>query len=712
MKKTGLCIQIPSFVMKVALFYSFLTLALTICSFAKKADGQEILDKKITVSIKDENFKSALQKISQEAGVKFSYTRNTIPEKEKISLIANDETLATIFYSLFQPYNIHFEAVGNQVILKKSGLLTLLTEQETATSEANYFIAIKGTVKDTEGKPISDVSVVAKGTSKGTTTNSNGEFTIDANPGDILDFSIVGYKPVSITVSNNAPITVQMQTDVSGLSEVVVIGYGTVKQKNLTGAVSIVKAKDLDPSVASNFQQTLQGKAAGVQVIQSTGQPGAGVSIQIRSNPSFANAGVLYVIDGVPVNDAAGQPSFGKSSVGGSKYGYGGVDKSPLNFINPNDIASIEFLKDASSASIYGARAGAGVVLITTKKGTEGKARIEYTGSYGVQNADKMYPVYAAKDYMVQRNLLREEMWYRDNQIAPYYGAIDASTVTPYAPVYAQAEIDSASNSDEKATDAIVRGGYTQQHNLSLSGGNAKTSYFASGNYFDQQGVIIGTDYKRYNGRLSIDQIVSDKIKIGANIIISNSTANNTITGGENENGGIITAAIYWAPVIPLKTAEGNYPLSPYYPNIPNPLSYGTITDQTTSNRVLSSAYGEWTIIPGLKARAKFSLDQSTSKRESYFPITFLYGVQANGAASISESSAQSNLDEYTLSYEKSLSDKHNINAVAGYTYQRSDWDGFNAANQNFLSDVSLYYDLASGQAIRPAVASSKSQTT
>ncbi len=709
MKKTGLCIQIPSFVMKVALLCSFLTLVFIAGSFAKDASGQDVLDKKITVSIKDENFKSALQKISHEAGVKFSYTRNTIPEREKVSLSVSDEKLALIFYSLFQPYNIRFEAVGNQVILKKSDPAAEAEENITAVIDAVTANPVKGAVKDADGRPMANVSVVIKGTAKGTTTDADGRFTIDANPGDVLEFSIVGYKPVSATVGSNNSVAITMQTDASGLSEIVVIGYGAVKQRNLTGAIATVKAKDLNTSVVSSFQQALQGKAAGVQVTQPTGQPGAGVSVQIRSNPSFANAGVLYVIDGVPVNDNAGQPNLG-SGAAGAKYDGGGVDKSPLNFINPNDIASIEFLKDASSASIYGARAGAGVVLVTTKRGVEGKARLEYTGNYGVQKVDKMYPVYDAKNYMIQRNLLREEMWYRDNGIAPY-GTVDPSTVAPYAPIYSQAQIDEAAKNTEKATDAIIRGGYTQQHNLSLSGGNGKTTYFASGNYFDQKGVIIGTDYKRYNGRLNIDQAVSNKIKIGGSIVVSNSDADNTLTGGVNENGGIITSAIYWAPVVPLVAADGSYPLSPYYPNIPNPVSYGTITDKTSTSRVLSSAYGEWSIVSGLKARAKFSLDQSSSKRSSYLPRTFLYGSTANGTASISEAGAKSKLLEYTLSYEKNLSDKHAINAVAGYTYQKTDWDQFNAANQNFLSDISLYYDLNSGQAVRPSVGSGQSQT-
>lgn len=681
----------------------FLTMRLTtffifaiVLQVAAKGYSQE----KVSVNFENVRLDKALKEVERKSSFHFVYSNLILTDKSKVTLYAKDIMVADLLKKLFENTGLTFSVMDNNLVaIRKEG-------------EFIRDVHVKGKVTDkSTGQPMAGVSIQVKGSNAGVSTDAGGNYTLNVPNDAVLVVSSVGYAEVEIPVNGREEINIALEPATTGLNEIVVIGYGSVKQKNLTGAVSTVKGKDLDPSVSANFQQTLQGKAAGVQVIQPTGQPGAGVSVQIRSNPSYANAGVLYVIDGVPVNDAAGQPGLG-SGAGGNKYGSGGVDKSPLNFINPNDIASIEFLKDASSASIYGARAGAGVVLITTKKGAEGKSRLEYTGTYGVQRVDKMYPVYGAKDYMIQRNLLKEEMWYRDNKIAPYYGTVDASSVTPYSPIYTQAQIDAASKNDEKATDAIVQNGYTQQHNLSLSGGNGKTSYFASGNYFDQKGVIIGTDYKRYNGRLNIDQAVSDKIKIGANVVLSNSTADNTITGGENENGGIVTAAIYWAPVVPLKEADGTYPLSPYYPNIPNPLSYGTVTDKTIANRVLSSAYGEWTIIPGLKAKAKFSLDQSNSKRESYFPKTFLYGAQANGAASISESTAQSKLIEYTLAYDKELTAKQRISAVAGYTYQRTDWESVNAANQNFLSDISLYYDLGSGQAEKPAVGSGKSQTT
>jgi len=644
--------------------------------------------------------------IMEQTDYNFVYQVDMFKDFPKVTLRKGKVQINQVLKQSLSDAYINLEVINNTIFIKenKNGPVEIKND-----GNEQQDVQLSGTVIDEEGSPLPGVTVLVKGTTTGTTTDFDGNYSIKVPDGAVLVFTYIGYMSREILVGEQTVLNIRLLPDVSELDEVVVIGYGAIKQKNVTGAIGKVDAEDLNLNIATNFQQTLQGKAAGVQVVQSTGQPGAGISVKIRSNPSFANAGVLYVIDGVPVNDSAEPPSFGGGV--GSKYGSGGVDKSSLNFINPNDIESIQFLKDASAASIYGARAGAGVVLITTKKGKEGKSSLHYSSNYAVQNIDKMYPVFGTQEYMEQRNLLRLEKWNRDNQIAPYYGTVAPSSVAPYNPVYSQTEINNAIR-QQAATDAIVRSGYTQQHNISLSGGNAKTNYFASGNYFEQQGVVIGTDYRRYNGRLNLTHSLSDKIRLGANIVLSNSKANNTITGGEFENGGIVTSAIYWAPVLPLRQADGSYPLSPYYPNIPNPLSYETITDRTNTNRVMSTAFGEWEIIDGLKAKASFSYDQSYSKRSSYFPTTFLYGSQANGSASITESDSQSKLYEYTLNYDKSLSPKHYINAVLGYSFQQTDWSGFNAGNQNFLSDATLYYSLGSGQSDKPTVGSSKSQNT
>ncbi|TKK65117.1 TonB-dependent receptor [Ilyomonas limi] len=483
MKKTGLRIQIPSFVMKVALLYSFLTLGLTVWSFAKEADGQEVLDKKITISIKEENFKSALQKISQEAGVKFSYTRNTIPEKEKVSVTATDETLASIFNSLFQPYNIQFEAVGNQVILKKNGSLDLLAEQETVAAETNYFVLIRGTVTDAGGKPIADVSVIVKGTGKGTTTNASGEFTIDAETGDILEFSIVGYKPVSVTVGNNASIAVQMQTDVSGLGEVVVVGYGTQKKASVTGAVSTVKATDIESIPTSNLSNLLAGRLPGAQIINNSGFVGASSDILVRGVGS-GNGGTypLVVIDNVVSS------------------------RADFDALDPNEVESVTLLKDAATAAVYGARASNGVLLVTTRSGKSNqKAVFSYKSYFTTSTTTKPLQSFTATDELIYKN-----KQYKNKQEL----AGQPVGTLPYG----TAAFEYYKDKSYQLMDDLWRNPTSQQHDLSVSGGSEQLSYFILGGFNQSKGSFYNTDYNRYNFRSKVDAKISDNLTIGLNL--------------------------------------------------------------------------------------------------------------------------------------------------------------------------------------------------
>lgn len=367
-------------------------------------------------------------------------------------------------------------------------------------------------------------------------------------------------------------------------------------------------------------------------------------------------------------------------------------------------------MKDASSASIYGARAGAGVVLITTKRGKSGVPKVSYTASYGTQNADKVIQLLNTKQYMEQANLVGQEMWMRDNKIAPYYGTINASIATPYTPRYSQSDIDNTSMLPS-AMDAIFRQGNTQQHNLSVTGGNDKSSYFVSANYYDQKGIMNNSGIKRYNGKINFDQTISKSIKVGTSIIISNSTTQNANTGGVYQDGGVVIAAMYHPANLTFRDAYGNYNLNSRYPNIPNPLSYETVTDFTEGNRLLTTAYAEWEIFKGLTAKGNFSYDQSSNKRNSYFPTTFLYGMQVNGLAAINQRESNTNLTEWTLNYKKNfMNDKLALNVLAGYSSQLSNWNGVNAGNQNFVSDAISYYNLGAGQAVTPTVGSFKSQ--
>ena len=574
---------------------------------------------------------------------------------------------------------------------------------------------VTGVVRSSSGDGIPDVVVNAMNGDKNvgtTTTDSLGQFLFDLLPqGDIsFKFSRVGYKIQTLsgyTVRSGQTISllIDMASDKGSLDDVVVIGYGTTNKRAVTGAVASIKGDALNITSNTNVLQALSGRVPGVEAIQTTGQPGASVNVKIRDNPSFASSGVLYVLDGVPINNSAGDPA------NNPQYGAGGSNQSPMNFINPNDIESIEVLKDASSAAIYGAQAGGGVVLITTKKGKQGAPKVSYSFNNAFQRPSRSYDIFDTKDYMSQRNAILYEKYLRDNSLAPY-GTKDPSSVSAFIPRYTQAQIDTTPMRPN-AMDAIFRHGFVQQHNLSISGISGKTQYFISGNYLDQKGVLRGSDYQRYNARINLTQTISNKVRVGISAVSSNSNTDNQSIGSDQyQAGGIIMAALYWPANLVLQNPDGTYPANTDYTAIPNPLSYLTVTDKTAFKRLLGNAWGEWEIVSGLKAKANYSYDQSTSKRSIYYPTTFLFGARTGGNAAIGETNATSKLIEYTLNYSKNIGENQHLNAVGGYSYQVNNNDGFNAQNNSFVSDLYLYNNLAAGGSPKPIVGSYKNNQT
>lgn len=565
---------------------------------------------------------------------------------------------------------------------------------------------ISGKIKDSKGNPIPGVSIMVKGTIRGTSSDNDGNYTLEISAHETIVFRAVGYELLEVAGSNGSllnNITLQQQTQ--QLEELVVIGYGKVNRKNISGAVASVKGSDLSTvSTSSNFTQSLQGKAAGLQVLQGTGQPGASSSVKIRSNPSNASAGVLYVVDGVPINGGASTPSASVSTQSNQ-------DISPLNFINSNDIESIEVLKDAASASIYGARAGAGVILITTKRGQSGVPKINYSGSYAFQSPAKMYEVLDTRNYMEQVNLIDLERWMLSNKVGPYYGNVDASTLPSFNPRFSAQDIANTPTK-QNAMDAISRNGYTTQHNVSLAGGTDKTKYFVSGNYFDQNGILIATGMRRYNFRTNFDQNITDKIKTGISATMSDGVIKATGTGGAFENGGILTAALYHPANMDLINPDGTFPLNPRYANIPNPLSYETVLNDVKNFRLLTNAYLSWEVFDGLTAKGMYSFDRSTSGRELYLPRTYLGGAKTNGNAQISQNEATIKLLEYTLNYDKTFAGDHRISALLGYSYNQFNTKGLSAGNQNFPTDALYHHNLGTGQSPKPSVGSESSEKT
>ena len=327
---------------------------------------------------------------------------------------------------------------------------------------------VSGTIISSEGESLPGANILIKQTTTGTVSDADGNYQLEVPEDAVLTFSYIGFLTQEINVEGRSTINVSMQLDEEQLEEVVVVGYGTVKKSDLTGAVSIVKADDLSLSVNTSVEQALIGKAAGLSITQNSAQPGGAVSVLIRGAANVGGSNdPLYVIDGFPVTGGV-EPLKDPA-----RFGNAG-SRSPLNDLNPNDILSIEILKDASATAIYGARAANGVIIITTKRGQEGVPKIEYSGNFTTQKISKWLDLPNAEEFMTLRNQLFEE----DGKDLPY----------------TDAEINNAGEGTDWF-DQISRDGFVQQHNLSISGGTDWTKYFVSMNYYDQKGVIENSEF-------------------------------------------------------------------------------------------------------------------------------------------------------------------------------------------------------------------------
>lgn len=583
------------------------------------------------------------------------------------------------------------------------------TTDENATRE-NLIVSttqqnrkISGIVKDPSGEPIIGANVVVKGaTTNGTITDIDGRFNLNVPANAILQVTYIGYMPQEVAVRNQTNLNIVLKEDTETLDEVVVVGYGTMKKKDLTGAVSSVKMDDTPLGTVSTISHALAGKAAGLQVNTISAQPGGGSTFRIRGAASSDKAGndPLIIIDGFPVSDPGNLDS-------GNQYKDGSKDNI-LSSINPNDIESIEVLKDASSTAIYGARAGNGVIIITTKKGKTGAPKVQYSGSASVQQMAKSYDMLDAAGFMTATNDYNKELWLRTNKIG-IYGGVDPNSVPAFVPKYSDAEIANPAT-DTNWFDEISRLGFQTSHNVTINGGTEQTHYLISGNYFKQDGVIKNNGMERYSARVNLDTRLSKYVKAGINLNVSRNEFDNVPLGdGQNENAGILVSAAQFNPLLPIKNEDGAYTLNDEARFLPNPVSLLEIKDKTMRERLLGTLFVEIEPIKDLKLKANFGIDRNYQKRKQYMPTTTLYGQKENGSAYISQADRSDYLMELTANYTRQFGD-HSLTALVGHSYQLFDQEGLSAGNNDFLIDSFLYNNLGAGNAKKPSVGSSASK--
>jgi TonB-linked SusC/RagA family outer membrane protein len=529
---------------------------------------------------------------------------------------------------------------------------------------------LSGKVVSEKGEPLPGVTVLVKGTTMGASTGVDGSFSISVpeTPGTLV-FSFVGTKTQEKSYAGPQTFAVTLPDDSKSLEEVVVVGYGTQKRTDVTGAIASLDATKLEERPILRVDQALVGQLAGVNVLQNTGLPGRGFIVQVRGSGSItANNQPLYVIDGFPLE--------GTAPNGNGNYATG----SPLDNINPADIQSIEVLKDAAAAAIYGSRAANGVVLITTKKGKTGKAQINFNSYFGVSQMVRKLDLLSAEEWTERATEIINQNWVKsgtgrtaDQTNAQRRVILGLSATAP--PTANLMPDDRWSQPGHPGLryidwqDEIFRTGKVQSYQLSASGATNNVNYYVSGNYTDQEGIVIGVAYKRYSARANVEIKANDKMKFGLNITPTYSVASDPgVEGKDNLVQKFITMVPVAEESAGLLTNYGDNPAYIWAGSSISP--YGELTNRqqrTTNFRTLSTIYGEFEPISGLRLRSTLNLDNNDSRAKSYIPNSKLVGSGATGT--YSGYRKQAFVNENTATYSKVLGGKHDVTGLVGYSY-------------------------------------------
>ena len=653
--------------------------------------------KAVTINVKNASLKQVFSIIERRTDYRISYRNALIDDRKDITLNLSGASVQQILTEALRNRNLEFTVIPPSTrVIADRGKAPEPTDGKKKT--------IAGTITDSQGLPVIGASVIETGTNNGVVTDMEGRFSISVREGAMLEVSSIGYKNTVITVNNSSHnYHVTLQDDTEALDEVIVVGYGTMKKRDMTGAISSVKGDELQTQGVSSMGQSLAGKAAGLYIRQNSAQPGGGLDILIRGAGSVnASNEPLYIVDGFPIAKLD-QPSGADAKMNPGTQGV-------LNFLNPNDIASVEVLKDASATAIYGSRAANGVVIITTKRGTQGKAKVDYSYNFSYQQFAEKYDLLSLKEWMQVKNETTYEKWLWNNGVAPWgtktLAEAQANPVggVSYMKTYSDSQIANAGSGTDWL-DLITRNGQIQEHNVSLRGGSGGTQYMVSINYSGQQGIIKNSEMDRYTIKSNFDQKISEIFKAGINTTISRINNSNVQLGdGSFENSGIIAYAISYNPsVAPYDEETGTYPLNPDNAQYTNPYSRLTDTDKGRTDRFLGNMFLEATPLDGLLIRLNAGIDHANISRKTYQPRTTVYGSNYNGNAYIYNVENNQYLMEATASYQKTFGD-HDVNLMAGTSYERFNNNLSQLGNSNFITDAFLYNNMSAGSGSKTTV--------
>ena len=565
----------------------------------------------ITLRLPATELKTALLQIEKKSNYRFLYNDDVMKSTEKVNIDARNTPVVDVLDKMLASTGLTYRVLNNNLVV--------ITQKNAVIQD----IRVSGRIVNSNGEPLPGVSVHVKGSAGGTTTNANGEYTLLVPEGATLVFSSIGFENMEMAVNNRAQINVTLLTSTKSMDQVVVVGYGTQRKIDVTGSISSVKGADISRQSSQNAASSLQGKVAGVQ-ITNNGAPGSSPQIRIRGVGSLTATDPLYIVDGTIVSD--------------------------LSFLNPNDIESIDILKDASSLSIYGVRAANGVILVTTKKGHRGKPQLSYNAFVGAQVVTNRLLMATAKKYAT---LVNEKL--------------GAPTVAEYPTTDWYKQI--------LRTAAI-----THNHQLGVTGGTSKMTYNASLGFYNQQGLVNKNDYQKITARLQADYRVSKEIRIGAQAIFYNY---NSI----DIPGDIFYQAYVAPPILAVRKANGNYgdPADYNVGNFSNPQATLDWYDQKSKgNSITASAFGEYKFASYFTFRSSFGIIKGISEARRYVRKDSLTTVQHSSVSSLNRDSSNSRkwVWDNTLTYERKI-DKHRVKALVGYSSSEDKFtsDGWSVNN-------------------------------
>lgn len=612
------CFKNPRFkqIFRIMRISTFLLMVCVFCSYAGNAHSQNA---KVSIRMNNVKLDKILNEIENQTDYLFIYN-NQVDINKITSVKVKNEAVAQVLDKILSGTGINYELEGTHIILTTEAIKDLHAQQQAKT--------VTGTVTDVSGEPIIGANIRIKGTTTGTITDIDGNFSIEAEPQSVIEVSYIGYLTQETVINNQKSIRFLLKEDTKTLDEVVVIGYGVQKKADLTGSVANINTEKLNTQSNANIGQALQGKIAGVDIISQGGAPGSGTRIMVRGIGTLNNASPLYIVDGMYMNS--------------------------IDHINPNDIASIDVLKDASSAAIYGSRAANGVIIVTTKEGsnTEGKPIIDLSVNLGISTASKFLDMLDAKGWAEVTTIARQAIG---------KPALDMAT-------------DLANKPDNDWQDIMFRPALMQNYNLSVKGGGKYSTYYTGLGYFNQDGIVKGTNYQRYNIQ-SKNDYKRGIFSAGTNLIISFSHDKPL---HQELRGGMIGTILQSVPTLEKydDTREGGYG-GTYgdVVNIPHPLAIidDNIMDRYNENvKIFANLYAQIELFKGLKYKLNLTPDFSFERYKNYLN-KYDFGLATNSITQLTERQRRRRniLVENLLTFDRTFGE-HKISALAGYTYQDS----------------------------------------